>query len=158
MVRSNDFSYRSILHCFADDCIGVHLAHYHNVSVSTSGLDRKRACLVCVDCVFHIDDFCKHVILFWFGFVQIFGFCWFCCVGFYLCQSYFLPLCLHVVLLHFSCIWVVNPLVLITVPQLDHKLLDTTPRTYRSQNAQKVSSTPKKIAISVALLYSTHGI
>jgi hypothetical protein len=53
----------------------------------------------------------------------------------------------------------VNPLVLITVQQLDHKLLDTTPRMYGSQNGQKVSSTQKYIfAHSVALLYSTHGI
>ena len=38
----------------------------------------------------------------------------------------------------------VNPLMLITVPQLDHKLLDTTPLTPRTQNDQKISSTLKQ--------------
>jgi len=50
-------------------------------------------------------------------------------------------------------ITLVNPLVLITVPRLDHKLLDTAPLTSGTQNDQKVSSTVKKInGISVAWL------
>ena len=38
----------------------------------------------------------------------------------------------------------VNPPVLITVPQLDHKLLDTTPLTSWTQSDQQVSSTLKQ--------------
>jgi len=38
----------------------------------------------------------------------------------------------------------VNPLVLITVPQLDHKLLDTTPRTYIPKRPKSILHSKQK--------------
>ena len=54
----------------------------------------------------------------------------------------------------------VNPLVLITVPQLDHKLLDTTPLTSRTKHIKNLSAPLSKFYdISVLwLITSTWNI
>ncbi len=52
----NEFALAVILEGLAPGGVGVHVVEDHDVAVAEAGDKRETACLVCVHCVFQIDD------------------------------------------------------------------------------------------------------